>query len=395
MQLASSPHTHLTYCLNVHPGESLAEMSAAIREHAAVIRAAVAPGVPFGLGLRVADRAAREMEDPTARRALRELLQAQGMYAFTINGFPYGSFHGTTIKEAVYRPDWRDPARTAYTGRLARLLAELLPEGMSGSISTVPGSYKAWIRSAQDVRDMVEQLAAAALELARLYDATGRELHLGLEPEPDCFLETTAETLAFFREQLVPHGARWLAARHGGSPAAAEALLRRHLGVCFDTCHLALQFEDLAESLRRLCTEGIRISKIQLSAALRTCWQPGAVAALQPFAGSIYLHQVKARAQGRVISRGDLAEALAAGAGAAGEEWRVHCHVPLYFAGDGVLATTADQLDAAFFREVRTRQVEHLEIETYTFHVLPEELRRLGVDCSIAEEYRWIMPRLA
>jgi hypothetical protein len=214
-----------------------------------------------------------------------------------------------------------------------------------------------------------------------------------LEPEPDCFLETTAETLAFFRDQIWPCGARWLVSQHGGSLATAEALLRRHIGVCFDTCHLALQYENLAESLRDLAQSGIRLSKIQLSAALRTCWQPGSAAALQPFTESIYLHQVKVREQGRIISLGDLVDAT--GAGRAGQEWRVHCHVPLYFRGEGVLETTADLLDPAFFQEVRARQVEHLEIETYTFHVLPEALRRLGVDRSIAEEYCWTLPRLA
>jgi sugar phosphate isomerase/epimerase len=442
MDLAPSLAAHLTYCLNVHPGETLADVTAAIREHAAAIRAQVAPGRRFGLGLRLADRASRELEDPARARSLQESLRELDGYVFTINGFPFGTFHGTAVKTDVYRPDWREPARRDYTCRLAHALAALLPEGISGSISTVPGAYKPFLRaapqqrggagSAADLAAMVNHLAETAAVLDAIRRETGREIHLGLEPEPDCFLETTGETIAFFHEQLLPQGSRRLAEVAGVTPAAAEALLRRHVGVCFDACHLALQYEDLSASLRRLAAAGVRISKVQLSAALRTRWNAAAAAALRPFCDAVYLHQVKARdAAGRVISHGDLEDALrraAAGAGAAageahapvpGEEWRVHCHVPLFVAAlsetgdvDGVapdtaravaaaapggetLASTASELDAAFFRTVRELRVEHLEIETYTFLVLPEPLRQLGVDRSIAEEYRWVLARIA
>lgn len=391
MQLPTHPCTHLTYCLNVHPGETLAEQMAAIREHAVPIRELVAPGVRFGLGLRLAGQAALDLESAARRQELQALLQAHNLYAFTINGFPYGAFHGSVVKQDVYRPDWREPVRRDYTCRLARILAAILPDGMTGSISTVPGSYKAWIRFQDDRDAMVGHLAATAGELARLREETGREIHLGLEPEPDCFLETTAETLAFFQQQLVPHGARWLVAQQGGSVSAAEALIRRHIGVCFDTCHLALQYENLAESLRQLAAGGIRISKIQLSSAIRACWQPAAAEALRRFCDPVYLHQVKTCVDGRPVSRGDLADALTSSAACEGEEWRVHFHVPLYFVQDGVIGSTADQLTPAFFQAVADLRVEHLEIETYTFGVLPEPLRRRGVDRSMADEYGWVL----
>ena len=322
------------------------------------------------------------------------MLAANDLYAFTINGFPFGAFHGTRVKERVYAPDWRTDERRDYTCRLARQLAALLPDGLSGSISTVPGSYKSWIHSPEDVGAMVRQLADTALFLARLRAETGREIHLGLEPEPDCFLETTGETLVFFREQLWPQGRGRVASLLGCSSAVAEEVLRRHIGVCFDTCHLALQYEDLGDSLRQVAGAGIRISKVQISAALRTACGSAAAAALQPFCDSVYLHQVKAQTAGGVVSRGDLVDALAYVPEHVGEEWRVHCHVPLYFAGEGALTSTADLLDAAFFRAVRELRVEHLEIETYTFLVLPESLRRMGVDRSIAEEYRWVLESL-
>ncbi|MEI8242791.1 MAG: metabolite traffic protein EboE [bacterium] len=393
MQLHNHSSAHLTYCLNVHPGETLGDVFAAIRGHAVPIRELVAPGQRFGLGLRIAGAASQELEAADRMAELQALLAEQNLYAFTINGFPFGTFHGARVKEQVYHPDWRTDERREYTCRLARQLAALLPAGLTGSISTVPGSYKAWIRSAGDVAAMAGQLAAAAAFLSRLHRETGREIHLGLEPEPDCFLETTAEATAFFCEQLLPQGRARVAGLLGCTPTAAEAIIRRHIGICFDTCHLALQFEDLVASLRQLADAGIRISKMQISAALAARGDLAAAEALRPFCDPVYLHQVKARAGGRVVSRGDLADALAALPELAVEEWRVHFHVPLYFVPDGLLASTADQLTPAFFRAAAELGVEHFEIETYTFDVLPEILRRRGVDRSVADEYGWVLFR--
>ena len=394
MQLPRHTSAHLTYCLNVHPGESLDEAVAAIRDHAVPVRERVAPGQRFGLGLRISNRASLELAAADRLSGLKAVMDEHNLYAFTVNGFPFGAFHGTRVKENVYHPDWRTDERRLYTCRLARQLAALLPPGMSGSISTVPGSYKAWIRTSDDVSAMVNQLAETAAFLALLREESGREVHLGLEPEPDCFLETTAEALDFFRGHLLPQGRTRVGALLGCTPAAAEEILRRHIGICFDTCHLALQFEDLAASLRQLNGAGIRISKIQVSAALQTCCAPAAVAALRPFCDSVYLHQVKAHADGRVVSRGDLADALSQAPAHFGEEWRVHCHIPLYFTRDGVIGSTADALTPAFFQAALALGVEHFEIETYTFLVLPEPLRKPGIDGSIADEYGWVLARL-
>lgn len=385
---------HLTYCLNVHPGEALADQLAAIRGPAASIREAVAPGVRFGLGLRLSNRASLELEDAPALDGLKAALAERNMYVFTVNGFPYGAFHGAAVKESVYRPDWRAPERRAYTCRLARQLSALLPAGMAGSISTVPGSFKPWIRSPADVAAMVSGLADAAVCLAEIRRDSGQEIHLGLEPEPDCFLETTSETVDFFTRHLWPLGSRRVAAALGCPSAAAEGLLRRHVGVCFDTCHLAVQCEDLEDSLARLAARGIRISKLQISAGLRAFRRAGTDDALRRFCDPVYLHQVKAVSGGRVLPRGDLEAALAVPAAAEGEDWRVHCHVPLHFAGDGLIASTADQLTPSFFGKALAAGVEHCEIETYTFGVLPEALRAPGLERSIAEEYRWVLARI-
>ena len=391
------PPLHLTYCLNIHPGESWAENFAALREKVTAVKARVAPGEWFGLGLRIARQAADELTASADLRAeALALFHEHQLYPFSINGFPYGRFHAGPVKENVYAPDWRTPERLHYTLQLADILAGWLPEGIDGSISTVPGSFKPWIKTEADVEAMVDHLAAAVAYLAALRDDTGREIHLGLEPEPDCFLETTAETIGFFENTLFPAGAAEVARLLKCYKSDAEEMMRRHLGVCFDTCHVALQYEDLAASLRAYRAAGIRISKVQLSAALQAAATPETCAALAPFAEPVYLHQVKGRAKsGARFAWFDLPAALEEMPGLTDlEEVRVHFHVPLFFTGNGPIGSTAGALTPDFFRELREGACPHLEIETYTFDVLPPEVHPGDIVESIAREYAWVLGQL-
>lgn len=393
MLISQKPRVDLTYCLNVHPGERWADQQKAIEECSLKVRDAVAPGKPFGLGLRVANLAAEELGNPELREEVRDFFARHNVYAFSINGFPYSAFHGSAVKEKVYLPDWQSARRRDYTMRLADLLVEWLPEGMTGSISTVPGSYKPWINKAQEVATMARHLVETAFYLHELRERTGREIHLGLEPEPDCFLETTEETIAFFKESLLPGGIS-LFREKGIKEDRAEEILRRHLGVCFDTCHLALQFEDLVDSWKRLEAEGIRISKVQLSSALEVPARPEEWAKLEAFIEPVYLHQVKARrTDGSVIGWPDLPAAMMTLRKKENlETLRVHFHVPLF--SEGIVGTTSHCLTPEFFRLLREGNCPHLEIETYTFNVFPESLRSRSLDESVAEEYRWALGNL-
>lgn len=389
---------HLTYCLNIHSGETWPEVFAAVRGKACRVRDAVAPGRPFGLGLRLSAQAAGVLVRPDALQSFRSFLADQGLYVFTINGFPYGAFHKQAVKENVYRPDWRDPARTRYTLTLAKILAALLPPDVDGSISTVPCSYGPWIRTPEDRAGLVRQLADAAAGLDRIHGETGRLVNLALEPEPDCFIETTEGAIAFFETILLPQGAPLVRECLGlAGEAEARAMLLRYIGICADTAHMAVAFEDPAASLARLQAAGIRISKIQLSAALHVDQPDDALMRqrLQAFAEPVYLHQVKAlSAEGRITAFPDLPRALASEPASDRGPWRVHFHVPLFFTAHEGLASTSQLLDARFFDALRMGASDHLEIETYTFDVLPDALRSSEVADSIINEYRWILERL-
>ncbi|HMP75109.1 MAG TPA: metabolite traffic protein EboE [Kiritimatiellia bacterium] len=371
--------SHLTYCLNIHPGESWVEQEAAIRRHACAVRDRVAGGRPFGLGLRLSAASVRTLSEPAVLAAFRALLDREGLYAFTINGFPYGAFHATRVKEAVYRPDWRTAERLAYTCQMADVLAALLPDGVEGSISTVPVGFGADFADAAARAQAADRLVDAARHLAAIEARTGRLLHLGLEPEPACVLETCDDALGFFA----------LLQDRAGRDAE---LVRRHVGICFDTCHVALAFEELATTWRRYRAAGIRISKVQLSAALEV--RGPAPAALAAFVEPVYLHQVRMRRRGGAAAAWlDLPDALAAWPDDA-DTTRVHFHVPLFWSGDGALQPTTHTLDDPFRACLRDGSCAHQEIETYTFDVLPPELRAGGVVDSICSEYRWVAAAL-
>jgi hypothetical protein len=395
---------HLSYCSNIHPGESWAEVRANLGRHVVAVRDRLMPEGDFGIGLRLSARAAEELAAPQVLAEFRDFLARQRLYVFTVNGFPYGSFHGTRVKEGVYRPDWCSPERLRYTNQLADLLAALLPEprpgeqALEGSVSTVPGAFKPALGGPHDVALMVEHLLAHVAHLVALQARTGRRITLALEPEPHCFLETLDEVIAFFEGQLHgPAAVRRLAALSGIDAAAAAQALRDHLGICLDLCHAAVEFEHAAQGLRRLERAGIRVHKMQISAGLRLpVLDTAALEALRRFDDAVYLHQVVEQGPGGLRRFADLPEALASlPDGAADREWRVHFHVPIFLDRLTPFASTQ-----SFVREVlalhRERPVSaHLEVETYTWDVLPEPFRSGTVDEAVARELAWVRTELA
>ncbi|XXF78420.1 metabolite traffic protein EboE [Myxococcaceae bacterium GXIMD 01537] len=395
MRLASPGAPHLTYCTNIHAGESWAEVRANVERHVRAVKALVAPSGRFGVGLRLGAAAARELVEPRALAAFQDFLREHGLYVFTLNGFPHGAFHGTRVKERVYLPDWLEDARLEYTDGLARLLAALLPDDvdLEGSTSTVPGAFRPRVRGIDEARAIAARLARHVALLHRLREETGKTLTLGLEPEPHCFLETAAEAVEFFRRHVFE------AHVPGLSRAESAESLRRHLGLCLDACHLAVEYEPPAEALATIAAAGVRIVKLQLSAGLEVSLtgEPGEREALARFSEDVYLHQVVERGpDGRAGARWlDLPEALADAAREPRErQWRTHFHVPLHRERLGRLRSTQADLAELLARVRREPPCAHLEVETYTWDVLPPEHREADVAAEIARELRWVRDRL-
>jgi sugar phosphate isomerase/epimerase len=398
LKLRAAGEPHLTYCTNIHAGESWAEVKSAVAEQVTAVKRAVAGDGAFGVGLRLSARAAAELSDPEELLRFREMLDARNMYVFTINGFPYGAFHGTRVKEQVYLPDWLDDARLSYTASLGDLLAQLLPDDVPiGTVSTVPGAFRARVSSGADAEAMGDRMLRAAAFFHALRARTGKTIALALEPEPFCHLETVAETIAFFEEYLFSaRGVGRLAALTGVSSKQAEESVRRHIGVCFDACHMAVEFEDPRDSIARLASAGISIGKIQISDGLELRFtRKEELEPLRAFADEVYLHQVVEQGGPTLRRYLDLPQALAdADPRAAERLWRIHFHVPVFRNSFGPLSGTQTYLRDVLAILRKTPVSPHLEVETYTWDVLPDEHRRDGVVQAVIRELEWVRAEL-
>ena len=401
MRLPHAGDFHLTYCTNIHPADGWEAVFATVRRYAPALKARLSPGAPFGLGLRLSARDATELLAGDNLADFRGFLLDEGLYVAIINGFPYGPFHGTPVKASVYAPDWREEARVRYTLDLVTILHELLPEGIDGGVSTVPLSYKPWMAAADGDAwpAITRNVVRVAEALVRLHDRDGTRIHLDIEPEPDCTLENTDETLAFFETRLLPAGAPLLARRLGIDEETARAHLLEHVRVCFDCCHFAVEYEDAASALDRLAGAGIRIGRVQLSSALDV---PAAAdphqarriaERLRSFADATYLHQVVEHRSCGLRHYLDLPDALDRRGEAGAEPWRIHFHVPLFMERYGVLGSTQNYVAEVLRHVLRTGATHHLEIETYTWDVLPADLKQDLPD-SIAREYEWVLTHL-
>ncbi|HYF65136.1 MAG TPA: metabolite traffic protein EboE [Herpetosiphonaceae bacterium] len=396
MQIDRQRGIHLTYCTNIHPAAGWDEVFATLRRVVLPLKARLSPGQPFGIGLRLSGQESRELLAGDRLAAFRAWLDAHGLYVFTLNGFPYAPFHHQRVKDDVHAPDWRDPERVAYTLRLIEILAALLPAGVDGGISTSPLSYKPWFTGPADVpwAAMTEHVVAVAEALVRLRAERGVTIHLDIEPEPDGLLADSRELVEFF-ERLLGAGAESLARRLGCGGGAARNHLRTHIQACLDTCHCAVAYEQPGAVLARYAAAGITVGKVQLSSALQVGLPRGAgretiVEALAPFAEGTYLHQVIQRNQdGSLRHFPDLPPALAESADPQAVEWRIHFHVPIFLERYGALGSTQAELRATLEALRQTPFCAHLEIETYTWEVLPADLK-LDLADSIAREYEWV-----
>jgi sugar phosphate isomerase/epimerase len=386
----------LGYCLNVHPTQTFEEVRAALLGPVREVRRRLCPDRPFGVGLRLS---AEALAHPHAARELKAIFEAEGFAAYTMNGFPYGRFHGAPVKEAVYEPDWTARERLDYTRGLAEVMAALVPEEATATISTVPGAFAP--RSHGREEAIAEGLLRAAADLVELRRRTGRTLALAIEPEPWCLMETVRDAVGFFRDRLfTERAARHLSSLTGLTADEAAAALPRHLGLCLDVCHMAVGFEEPEAALSALAEAGIPVHKLQLSAALRIDRMNGhARSRAAAFRDEVYLHQVVARAPGGALRRFlDLPSALERGDEADGEEWRIHFHVPVYAEPAPPLASTRDVLERVLALHRARPVTGHLEVETYTWDVLPQEAldgSRTDVVDGIEKELRWALQRLS
>jgi sugar phosphate isomerase/epimerase len=363
MSLSTLP---LSYCTNVHPGRTLLGVEAGLDTYTVPVAAAF--GRPLAAGLWLAKPVIDELlKAPEGPKAFAAGLAGRGLTCHTLNAFPFGDFHSERVKEQVYLPDWTTRNRLFYTQQCATVLAELLPDGVDGSISTLPLGFKGFEHPATFEDVAAGRLIEVVSFLRKLKERTGKTIRLAIEPEPYCVLETTAEAIAFFQKL-------WAAARR----SKLEAHVREHIGLCYDVCHQAVEFEDIAGSIQELTRAGVRIAKVHLSCALQLdapATNADGREALRRYVEERYLHQTMAASGGSAVAEYvDLSADLIDNPPpefASADAWRIHYHVPVDADALGPLGTTRPQLKEAIAAVAKLDYAPHLEVETYTWDVLP------------------------
>jgi hypothetical protein len=386
---------HLTFCTNIYAGENWMAHFAVLKDSFPVLKAQLSADAQMGIGLRLSNLASLELLQNDHLTIFKQWLESEGGYVFTMNGFPYGGFHNTRVKDQVHAPDWTTRARVDYTLRLAEILSQLLPEDMDGGISTSPLSYKPWFATAAERENATAIATTHILEVARglgeIFEKTGKIIHLDIEPEPDGFLESGPEFINWYENDLLP----------AGNTNDAENLIKTHIRLCYDVCHFAIGYEPHTAIINELQEKGIKIGKIQISAALKAklpvsvSERTAVLEQLARFDEPTYLHQVIARKNdGTLLRYPDLSNALAEGQDPAVAEWRAHFHVPIFVEDMGLIQSTQSDIAEVLNLHKNNPFTSHLEVETYTWEVLPTTLKA-PLNDSIIRELAWVKNLLA
>ena len=389
---------HLTYSTLVHPGDNWDEIWHSLTTYVPRVKERISPNQRFGVSLRLAAESAQTLvSNRTEREKLKKFLDDNDMYLYTVNAFPYGPFKGRIVKEQVYEPDWRTDERTQYTINVAEVLADVAPEGSAPSIQSPPLGFKPRVTGPDVIDAFTEHILRVAAHLIELKERTNRTVGLALEPEPYCFLETTDETVAYFTNHLYSGKSAARLAKLARIPISeAHAALRRHVGTVFDICHQAVEYEDISVSLQKLVDAGIPVFKLQEAAAIQVPQvNEKAIDVLHRYAQTIYLTQTKERKEGKdkmFLNLEDAFEAWKSNPGP--REWRTHIHVPVFLDDLGAFRTTRFAIEDALKFHKANPVSRQLEIETYTWDVLPDSLKTGNIVDYVCKELEWVKSQL-
>jgi hypothetical protein len=391
---------HLSYCSNIHPGETWQEHFNELKKNVPIIKSKISATMPFGIGLRLSDIASTELSQCKNLKLFKNWLHDNNCYVFTMNGFPFGNFHQHPVKENVHAPDWTMPERVNYSIKLIEILKELVVEGQEGSISTSPLSYRHWFKNKNELSGVYEKCTLNILEvinrLINICHDSKKILHLNIEPEPDGLLENVSEFIEWYNIYYIPMGLIFLENRTD-IPGDKTETLRRHLRLCYDICHSAIAYEKTEVVLNELKKNNISIGKVQISSALKINlenYRQEKIRRLNIFNEPIYLHQVIAIDSQNVLHKfKDLPDALNQLKNKKFKECRVHFHIPVFSENYELLSSTQDAITQTLSAYNKHKISNHWEVETYTWNILPKDFQ-LPVNESIIRELEWVLDKM-
>src|SRR5690606_16618579 len=312
--------------------------------------------------------------EPKERAKLKAFLDERDMYLYTVNAFPYGPFKNTVVMENVYEPDWRSDERASYTKQVADILAEVCVPGIEPTIQSPPLGFKPRVTGPDVVAAYTRQVIGTVAHLVKIRERTDRIVRLALEPEPACFLETTEEAVDYFTNHLYADDAVKSLAEQTG-----------------------ISRNDAVTALRTLADRGIPVFKLQEAAAVRVPEvTQEKVDALRPYTDTVYLTQTVERRDGELRHFLNLTDAFEAWERDPGgqREWRTHFHVPVFLDDLGDFKTTRFAIEDALKFHKENKLSPHLEIETYTWDVLPEHLKTGDIVDYVTRELEWVRDQL-
>jgi len=389
---------HLSYSTLVHAADDWDELWQSLQDYLPKVKQRVCPDAPFAVSIRLsAATVDRLLADQAALADLRSFLSTEDLYVVTANAFPYGPFKNRLVMETVFEPDWRERRRAEYTKGVATIMSALAGDGVSPTIQTAPLGFKPHVTPGV-VERFTDGVLGVVAHLVKIARETGTSVRLGLEPEPFCLLETTEEAIGYFRDELFTDAAAARLATLAGIDAAdAATALRDHLGVVFDICHQAVEFEDIGASLDALVAADVPIVKLQVAAAMRIpVVTPEIVDQLGQFTDTVYLSQtMERRGDGPIRRFLNLRDALTCWEpGGAATEWRTHFHVPVFLDELGGLGTTRFAIAEALAKHRATPLSDQVEIETYTWDVLPAQFKTGDIVEYLERELSWVVAEL-
>ena len=419
---------HVTYCTNIHTSNNWEECCKNIKHYSVEIAKKIKQNFKyslnenyFPLGLRFSGKEVEEIQNsPFKFEFLKNLLESHNLFPSVLNAFPYGDFHRAPVKENVHQPDWFNYERVKYTINMANLLVNFVKDKNyqdNYGISTNPIGYKYTYDRIREYKNfhfwhqLVQKSVYHFIEVVKYFieieKKTNVNLHLDIEPEPDGIIETSEEMILFFNEYLLLTGVNLLSYSLGISTQKAEMYIRRHINICYDICHCAVLFENSFHNLQKYGREGIKIGRIQVSSALSVLFDQNRnqnlekLKLLKEFSKSIYLHQISENnnTSSFIKQHRDLEGTLETIlpykiAELSNSEWRIHFHVPIFLSHYGLLNSTQNEiLNTLKYLKKNPDITSVLEIETYTWRVLPVALK-IDLTASIIREYQWLIENL-
>jgi hypothetical protein len=371
---------NLSYCLNAFDFSGDWKMSlnrvdsifSKVRE-----KSLISSKEMLGLGFWTSSNFLKLMQCDENIGYLQKFLKSRNYFISTVNAFPYGVFHNQPVKDKVYLPNWLNEKRVEFTIKAAVFLQKFLPENGIGSISTLPGAYKLHIKSSDHkiMKQIADNLEKVAESLAYIYEATGKKIRLGVEMEPDCIWETPEEFVGFYNNYL-----------------SAFKYAPEYIGVCYDTCHQELIESTPGAGLRIFLNNDIPIVKIQLSAALEI-QNIEFFKNIKNFDEHVYLHQTRIFNNHGEISEKFIDIPCLKTMSEEDAILKCHFHLPIFWDEKGKFFASArkELLKTLDFLKKNPNICQDIEIETYTYNVLPDCINNNDITSAVVNEYKWVM----